>query len=158
MLGIDMTRAAWSGILIAGLAALPSPLAAAQARAPLERVRSAYRQIEAGTPQNGLDGAISPEFRRIYAKDRSCENRIKDQHFASSMFVSGQDIKVTDVSASVVDSGGGEQRVTVRFRQFGQPDGRTFVFVKNGADWALDDVVFGGRSLRSAMSEPCPRA
>lgn len=152
-----MANCAIAGIVAGGIAALvPHPVRAFDER-PAARVRAAYTHFERGKMLSVIGGPLTPRFKSAYRVDTACEEKIQDQHWRGSIFVSGQDFKVSNVSVSTENRGESALQVTVRFKQFGKADSRVFLFARAGDDWALDDVLFAGRSLRAAMNEPCPK-
>lgn len=91
-------------------------------------------------------------FFALVQKDRRCEQKIGDQRYASTIWFSGQDWKITDLTLSEKAVSEGERHVAASFKNMNDLQGRTFVLKRVGSEWRIDDVTIdGGTKLRRTL-------
>lgn len=125
--------------------------AAQDPRSATDLLKQAYNHLSAkGIPPD--KPYFTAGFFALVQKDRRCERKIGDQRYASTIWFSGQDWKITELALSEKVVSEEERHVAASFKNMNIPQARTFVLKRVGSEWRIDDVmVERGRNLRRAL-------
>ena len=109
-------------------------------RNPVAFVRARFAQYERGEPiDDWPEYAFSSRLRALFERLSVAEGG--EERLGFDWWIDGQDWEVTKVRLTPAGPGRGRINVHARWRNFGSEQNGTFLFVREGGRWYLDDVV-----------------
>lgn len=83
---------------------------------------------------------FTPSFRELLLKDQQCWTKPSSEGRARLWF-DGQDHTINDVSTGVTRYTDATQTVAATFKNFGKQQTWQYIFVRQGPDWLINDVI-----------------
>ena len=93
-------------------------------------------------------------FRRAMEKEERCELKLSDVRYGY-LFVAGQDVQIHDLKITKVSESNTQLKLMSKFKNFDIAEERTFIFMRSGGQWLLDDIIQEEGSTRALVKRPC---